>query len=609
MKKAKIVAAIVLAAAVGTTAFVAACGNDDKGGHTKQGKEFNLADYAHALDSAYAEDHLTDYSANNVREGYSKATKKNYKYMSYLSGNFLDVTVESGSSLSHTFYDLKNDKELFSGYYSINSDNYYGGYYNVYYYILVKEKNDGYEYSYVGPDGKLLTSYKFAREYYSHYPDDLYWSVRNSYTDENNNRVEIYSISYYDTTKNEGVVKYFSYSKEDNKMVWKEVSEDAINAPEKDSEYSAGTQLGLIKEELADSDYYPGSNWDGIEYTVEGNLAETYTYYKKGTKISSLSLGVNAEVICYVGNYVYYSETVPVSADATDGYNYEMIVNNVTTKGNYTLYRYDFINGAKAAEEVKTDYIVVSEATQLYNYASKSFDKVAVSAIKKENGIAIVNALSSYYSLILDDDFNLSADVSGKSVSSAKVYKLKDNRYLAGSSIVDGDLNIVAQLPGSATVWAEKNLIVTYVSGAGTMLVDYDGKVVIEPSSGSLTFYGDVAYNSNTGKLYSKSNPSGIELDKVVTVDATKGETVEWGNGVLVKTAYKEITSSDSYVSGTYTYTIYDLTGKSLLTISNASLSGSINVNPIGGKLLVSAYVHTDINSSSNSETNYWVIG
>ena len=399
MKKAKVVAAIVLAAAVGTTAFAVACGDNGNGSYTKQGKEFNLADYAHTLDSAYAKENLNDYSeSGNVHDAWSKATKKNYKSMSANSGAFVIATVENGSK---SLYDIKNDKELFSGYYDILSDNYYYSNYRVVYYGLIKEKGEGYEYSYVGPDGKLLTSYKFDKEYFTSYLNDLSWSMVNSYYDENNNRVEVYSMSYYDESKEEGVTKYFSYSKDkDNNLVWKEIKEDEINGPEADSDYSAGTQLGLVKidlvEELTDSENFPTSNYAGIEYTKEGNNAKTYTYYKNGNKISTLALGVYDSVICHVGNYVYYSSVVPVSADATDGYNYEATYNNTTSKGNYTLYRYDFINGAEKAEEVKTDYIIVGDVSVLYNYSSQTFDKVVVPrAIKKINGIAISGGISS----------------------------------------------------------------------------------------------------------------------------------------------------------------------------------------------------------------------
>lgn len=597
MKKAKIVAAIVLAAAVSTTTLAAACGKNDSG-NTKQGKEFSLANYAHALDSAYAKKYGTDYS-KITNAAFTKVTKKNYTAVQSLGGGFVRATVKTTDGTTYTLYDVKNDKELFTGCNTITSNRISGSSYSFYYYVLGKLNNSVNEYQIVGPNGKLVVNKTFTSAEASY----INFSYQTGYTDEDNTRYEFFRLTYREYEDNgfdyETVEKYFSYSfDKEGEIVWNVVTEDDLEKPV-NSDYKAGSQLGLKKVKLGNSEIFP-SSWDGITWTVEGYASKTYTFYKGDTKTSSFSIE-NGEMIGMVGNYVYFSEVVPVSAEATEGYNHEYTDNGATIKENWTLYRFDFVRGEKP-QEVKTDYVASAEdASSLYNYSAKEFDRLFVTATKKVNGVAVESDSSKEYRLVVDEDFNISADLSAKSVSSTRVYKLKDNRYLAGSNIVDGDFNVVATLPGSyVTVWAEQGLLVC----SNNMLVDFDGKVAVEPSNGSLSFYGDAAYNSYAHKIYSKKNPSGIKIDKLIAVNEDKGETVEYDNGVLVKKT--PVANTDTGLT-TYTYTVYDLNGKQLGKIENLT-TGSASFDTIGGKLVLTAYVYTNVTTYA-TESVCWIVG
>lgn len=616
MKKAKIVAAVVLAAAVGTTTLVAACGSDKD----VKGKEFNISDYAHALDSEYAKGERYDYSSQvNANDAYTKLTKKNYKHVETFSNtNYVKVTVKHEDSAdTYTLYDVKGDKELVTGCSSISNKS-VNGYYNFQCFIIGKNNNDKTEFQLVGPDGSIYNKKLTSEEI-----GTIDFERVNSYYDEDKNLLEFFKMTYKDYD-DEGEFKdvevYFCYSKDTDGVVsFKEVKEEDTEEPAS-SDYAAGTQLGLIKIDLGNSDYFPGNNLEGYKATVEGIYSKTYTLYKDSTTVGSFTIE-NGEAVGWAGNYVYYYEVEAVDADATSGYNYEEVSQyGAVKKANYTYYRLDFVNNGEP-EEVKTNYIITDLGTALYNYSTKTYDKIYVSkAYKKVNGVVVVNDTSKIYSLVLDDEFHVSADLSGKNIGNpSNVYKLKDNRYLSGNCILDGELNTVTQLESYGYVWEDQKLVVGTVEDDygrdNTIFVDYDGKVVIEPSYGQLSVYGDVAYSSN-GKFYSAKNPSGIKLDKLVKADKTKGETVSRRAGYILKyTPVEKEVTIDSYTQTvtSYTVTFYDYTGKQLGSIGNIEKYGwndaEISFDSVGGKVIVTVTVYKDLTKNLDTETNYWVLG
>ena len=626
MKKVKVIASLVLAAALGTTVFAAACDNGKE-------KSFKLEDYAHSLNSAFAEEHLKDYSEEHVKDAFTSVVKKSFVNLTPLGNGFADATVETkatttaAAKTTHTFYDVKNYKELYTGLKGISpvgitySDSSSSSQEEVFnYYILIGEKTtqSGSQsttsdtYKYVAPDGQIIPMQGDPA------PTEISLSIINKYDDEDDNTLYFVKLAYTYTTgsgttsKVNSVEKFYCYYvDEDEEIHWNSVDEDATETPV-DSDYKTGAQLGLEKvnlvEALSDCEEFPESNYDGIEFTCDsvGKYA-TYTFYKDGEKLSSVAVEGEA---CFVGNYLYYYDVQPVSSEATEGYNYvkeskSLLGETFETKENWTLYRYDFVNGAKEAEAVECDYIVTDVHGTLYNYTEKVFDKLAVTAHRKVNGVVYENDSTKDYVLVLDDRFGVSADLTATNLRGTEVYKLKDDRYLAGNYILDGELNTIVKL-NSASVWSEKNVIATTIydqnNGYKTLFIDYDGKVVIEPSNVT-TFYGDKAYSN--GKVYSQSQPAGIKPEKLVEANRENGETVYVVDGVIfMVTSIKRTATAGP--SQYYTVTIYDLSGEMLYTV-NGVKDFDTPAN-IGGKVVVKASVYADL-TKNDSETCYYVIG
>lgn len=608
MKKAKIVASLVLAAAVSATSLAAACSFGGDGG-----KKFKLDNYAHALDSAYSVNFRDDFADKNVKPGFSLPVSKfnSYTEMEPVGGNFVKAKEKINSNsttttATYTFYDVKNSEALFNGLAEITPRSV--GKFN--YYQLVKRTNSGtYEYRYVGPDGKPLVSQTFTEQSTSDLTHTFDVQSCGVNDDDETKVVYYFKVEYTyvsgtgATAKvNEGE-KYFGYSVDkQGDFTWEEATEsEAV-----DNEYKAGTQLGPEKIKLGHPEVFP-SKWDNIEYTVESSPYSdfsTYTFYKDGELSSSVTVEDN-DAVFFVGKYMYWYSVVPVSADATEGYNYVEEVSllgeiGVEKKENHTLYRYNFLKGAKSAEEVETDYILAdADFDAMYNYADGAFDRLPVVAYKKVDGVAVVNDSAKTYNLILDDNFKVSADISGRDIADPTVYKLKEDRYLSfgfsNSYILDGDMNVVAKLPGEGTVWAKEKLI---RCGNG-MFVDFDGKVVIEPNGGTTVFDGEIY---SDGKVYSKAEPAGIKVEEIITVNAKNGDTVEYHSGVLVKVMTSTGTNATSYTLGFFT-----LDGVSIGSISNLALP-NVTYNTVGGKLIISGTVRNTSGTTTTVESACWII-
>ena len=648
MKKAKIVASIVLAAALGTTMFAAACGKKEEEPVPEVGKEFKLAEYVHPLDSEFVKEKLLDGEdygdRDNVHDAFSALTKLDYADVEVLNdSNFAKVKTvtekdEGPDEVTYGLYDLKAGKEVVSGYDHIEVKPVYGYYNNFKCFALGKIVDEDMEFELMGPDGSIFKGVKLtAAEVHS-----ITISIKNYYRDKDKTEFDFLTMTYTqldDEGEEVDQVKAFlCYAVDvDGEFTFKVVkNEEDTEDPVPESDYPAGSLLGVKKEPLNEhEEYITDSNWKGVSVSVEGSYAKKYTFYKNDNQISSVELN-NGELVGYVGDYMYYYEISSVSSEATEGYNVEYAYGSSVLKSNYKLYRFDFVKNEEP-EEVETDYVVVSDYTSLYNYTTKTFDKLLVSAVKKENGIANISRNSREYTLVLDDEFKVSADLSAKGVSVANLIKLKDGRYLTDNLIVDDDLNVVAEIPEglNVTVWAEKSLLVCeYNEDLGsygtraTMLVDFDGKVLVEPSTviswsdypssrvGLLEFYGDVAYNPATGKLYSAANPSGIAVDKLVKADEEKGEEVGYALGLIFKyvpVEHEVGEGDDAETVYTYTVSFYDLSGKLIGTIANVAVNTDygypeLEADVVFGKLFVEGSVYTDVEKGETA-TGYWLVG
>ena len=623
MKKAKIVASIVLAAALGTTMFAAACGKKEEDPPvTDEGKEFVISEYAHSLNSPYAEENFTDYSNTPyVKKEYSSMSQLRYEDFRYDYNGSSDFAIakvaakDDDSQPTWTLYNVKTESKLFEGYNEIKR---ISGSFE--YFRLKKVTDEKTVYTYVGPDGKLLPLKSFTNDDILSGDSHLSVSTMQAYKDKENNTLYFYSVTYKvavldeddePTGETKNVVTYFRKKVDkDGDFTFAEVTKDEAEA-DPESLFPAGSVLAPEKEVLADKDSYPNSNWKGIEVLVQGGVSKTYTFYKNDAVLSSV-VAYNPEFVGYVGNYMYYYEKEAVSSDAKEGYNYEFNYYGTVYKANYTLYRFDFVKGGEPVE-VETQYIVTETEATLFNTAHDSFDKLAVVAVKKENGVAVRNDESKQYLLVLDDEFKVSVDLSAKNITDTEIIKLQSGTYLVGNLIVNDNLDTVAKIPGQysrISVWEDKNLLVCKSNSGYTMLIDYYGRVVIEPVYGSLTFYGDVAFNGYNHKIYSGQYASGVKLEKVVKPNEAENETVDFVNGVIVKTAqYRETWNYNDQELGRdyYFLSFYSPLGTFLGSIDRVTTLNTLRYTEVGGKLIVDVSVFSEAEGYS-ANTTWWII-
>lgn len=552
----------LLATIIICTSALVACENDPVAA-----KNFELANYAHPLDSAYAKSRRSDFSEkSNVYPERNTFVKTNYSSLAWLgSGRFCRATLANGTyNSSYAFYDIINDREIATKLYDIDSYslNYFYDYDYRYYYVTTTYDNGNYLYKIYGPDGSPVVN-----EYFSNQNFNFFFYSSYDYTDGDGYTVTVYGYEFTYNLNSERKSKYFATVNVNGETTWKQVSKDELEGHTPNS--SVGEVLGLTKQNIVSADDYPNSNYKDYTYTVEGYGTSsmnalsscTVTFYKGDTEKGSVSIK-GGNIIGFAGKYLYYCEMTPVSADAKSGYDVEIAAYNIKIKTKYQLYRYNFIDGKKKAEKVNSDYIITGSATPLYNYSTKEFDKFYVQAYKKTSGVAVITELTTPALMVFTDKAKPVADLMSSNISSpANVYKLSNTRYLAGNYIIDENCKTVASLSSSATVWNAKKLI--YTSGK---FVDYNGRVVLDPEAIDAVYGDIIVYSDSKTTLYSTAYPSGKSIDEVVRYDKDT-QTIDYDDG-FIYVGTPTLSSGSSYYNY-YKYTIYDLNGKEVTSITN----------------------------------------
>ncbi len=551
MKKAAILATVLAAALC--AAPLAAC--DEEGAApivsaphavTVDGKAFNAADYALAL------------PANKTTGGEYYGQIPEFKTMQKLSlqlsamsydGNTLDVAKEVGTGENagkYRLYDLRNAKSLEGWYSRISTFNYTPFIY------LESEENDDTTYLVAYPTGELVTTKAF---------DNLDSFSPNSGSIRIENRyVQYYSLTYA-TTDTALETVYVGYVD----GAWKKLTEAEVHPQA--SGYEIGDVL-LTKTPLLNLDTYPDYIYKDYSASAEGNSDGSvikYTLYKNDQALNSITV-YNNNALGMIGKYFYYYEMQAVNQDATSGYNVESSYG----KANAVLHRFNIVENKD--EVVDADYFFErqysSNSLTLYNKTANDADKLVVSAYQEVNGVALVSDFAPRYTLVIDDEAKVSADLTGKGISSS-LYRLSDNRYLSGNIILDKNLSMVASLPSSnLCVWEEQSLIFCEGNLSSTaepklFAVDFDGKVVMAGMQYWRGTYGVVCgdgflTSNRDGDLavFSKSTPTGKTLEEILGVEeyGTLGDILLYVNAEGTYTFYtiagKEIGEFEGNVSG-----------------------------------------------------------
>lgn len=550
MKKIGTAVAIFSATALGLTMF-AACGKNDDSNRSASPSyaAFDVTDYAHPLDSAYAK-------ANLVRVSTQKAptamVKKNYTDISKI-GDFAKATVtDAENKNTYVLYDAVNDKELFTGLSSVSTVSSYANN-TIYIYVLGETKDEVTTYKIASPDGKVIVSGLETSE--------VDFSRESSYS-ENGINYYVMSLSY--TKDEKTVTKNFAYNKTEDKIIWKEITEIP----------SDGYEIGEVlspKRPLINTALYPDCTDALKDYEVvsDGTTGyQTLTFYKDDNVTGSLTID-GGSVLGYVGDYIFYVRGTYVPSDSTSGYNMEYP--QYQAKGNIELYRYNVVEGGEA-EKLNVNYAPSGSGSSLYNYSTNKFDRLLINAqVTSVNGIYISGNPSK--TVVIDESGTIQAQVNGRGMDYNRVIKLTDTTFLSYNSgysgtnyIVDKNLATVATLSG-VSLWEEQSLLV-----CEDVAVDFNGKAAVNlPYSGNVTKF-DSAFVSVEGSsyngiatVYSKKYPNG----KLVT-DIVAGEEhqVMYAYGMILKA----VTSED--VPQTITMTAYTLEGNKIgsdMTVSTSS--------------------------------------
>ena len=579
MKKAKIIAALAAAAALCTLPLVTACSK------TEGGNKFSIASYAPDL----SEDSSLLFKDGN---GVGSIAKKSWTDV-YTYSNDIAVVTNGDADSTKSLYDLANDKAIASGV-SVTRKTYYATspYISIYYYeVKVSETEGGADeatstYQYYNQYGEALGngSYTFLTNQSSRVSfENLGSKYIKDLEDVMESVYKFTVLAREDADDAEDKEYYYRVNTDEEvSSKWIEIEEDGFS---NSYPYQAGDTLGVKTTNVygATKKKYPDAkNIDyGYVSTVD-SYGTRYTFYNKDVLVGNVYLNSACTRLNFVGDYLYYYELTPVDAEATTGYNYELtsidgsIDSTVTLKFNYRLYRYNFVKGGKA-EAVDTDYVFISSESRLYNYKDNCFDRFVVRAIKKVDDVARSVNGNGTERLIVDQKLNVSFDLSGWGVDLDNIVKLSETRFVVGDKVYDEKYNLLFNLPSSYyRVWVEEESIVCS-TGSATLVIDYDGAIKYNIAGTASLVDGKLlgVYNGEY-KIYSEDNPDG--KDALESITYNKDEDVA---GVYENFIYKVVeVEDDSYSYGSlYTITIYDLTGKSILTIDNCTNPANVLSN------------------------------
>ncbi len=574
MKKTAILATVLAAALC--IAPLAACGeNSGSASVAVDGKPFNMADYAIELpeSSTVPNGNFAEIPAFKSVQALDVQLER-ISWSGYGDGSSMECAKERGTDENNgkwRLYNLKNSQSLTEWYSSISTVS------DSPFLVLESAESEPTTYRLAYPTGEMVTSATF---------DSRSFSTSNGYYTVDGTSKRYYSVTYQTNTSEETAYVAFVDG------AWKKLTEADIQPQQTSDDYQVGEFLGVVKTPLVeingDEEDYPDYIYKDYSYTAEGesSSAINYTLYKGSEKLDSMMVfGGTSNVLGVVGKYFYYYESRPVSAEANSGYNFETSAYGQTEKYNMILHRYSITE--KKDEVVNTNYIfmVGRNSGTLYNYSTNDFDRIVVTAYPKTNGVAIVSSGAPTYTLILDEDARVSFDMTGKNVSS-RFYKLSDDRYFTGRTILDKESNTVATIPYSnATIWEEQSLILCG-NYSNFIAVDYDGKVAIvgdTSNAQNIVVCGNsivvTKYNYDR-VVYSKSSPNGKTLDEIM--GGTDYSTFD--NCPLIYTTAEQ--------NDTYTISFYNFIGTKVgefKTANNNAFSRYTSPITCGGKYYFSA--------------------
>lgn len=285
-------------------------------------------------------------------------------------------------------------------------------------------------------------------------------------------------------------------------------------------------------------------------------------YFKTGNKVTVLKLKPNLANAIYVDGKILYSTVTDVEFDAEDGYNliHKDGINVFNDKKqNVKTFSFDIKSGK--TKELDLQYIITNY-TPLYNRSSNKYDAVLVSAIKKNDGVAIYESDIDLINLIIDKDGKAGYQFEGMPAGNFDIIKLNDSRILLSNGYIVDNKGKTVSFPGKIESIGDN--FITVSDGSKYGAIDFDGKTVLPFVYDNLDFVGGGAYTAvssigsvSTQKLVTISNPDGIEITNALNL--ADGESID--TSVLDDFTYLGLIPtlknfSDGDING-YDFTLY----------------------------------------------------
>ena len=383
---------------------------------------------------------------------------------------------------------------------------------------------------------------------------------------------------------------------------------------------------GIVISEVSDSKVFLPFNKSDIGEIYEQNdgFLSSYTvamettttrganvYFKTGNKVTVLKLKPNLANAIYVDGKILYSTVTDVEFDAEDGYNliHKDGINVFNDKKqNVKTFSFDIKSGK--TKELDLQYIITNY-TPLYNRSSNKYDAVLVSAIKKNDGVAIYESNIDLINLIIDKDGKAGYQFEGMPVGNFDIIKLNDSRILLSNGYIVDSKGKIVSYPGRIDSIGDN--FITVFDGSKYGAIDFDGKTVLPFVYDNLDFVGGGAYTAvssigsvSTQKLVTISNPDGIEITNALNL--ADGESID--TSVLDDFTYLGLIPtlknfSDGDIKG-YDFTLYSFSGEQVKTMRVVDSVDCNLVFSYNGVSLVNISYSTPMNASYENE--YYII-
>ena len=383
---------------------------------------------------------------------------------------------------------------------------------------------------------------------------------------------------------------------------------------------------GIVISEVSDSKVFLPFNKSDIGEIYEQNdgFLSSYTvamettttrganvYFKTGNKVTVLKLKPNLANAIYVDGKILYSTVTDVEFDAEDGYNliHKDGINVFNDKKqNVKTFSFDIKSGK--TKELDLQYIITNY-TPLYNRSSNKYDAVLVSAVKKNDGVAIYESNIDLINLIIDKDGKAGYQFEGMPAGDFDIIKLNDSRILLSNGYIVDNKGKTVSFPGKIESIGDN--FITVFDGSKYGAIDFDGKTVLPFVYDNLDFVGGGAYTAvssigsvSTQKLVTISNPDGIEITNALNL--ADGESID--TSVLDDFTYLGLIPtlknfSDGDING-YDFTLYSFSGEQVKTMRVKNSVDCTLAFSYNGVSLVNISYSTPMNASYENE--YYII-